>query len=44
MIWTIVWLIIIVAAFITGGATQGILAILGMFAFGALFEILGLWD
>jgi len=44
MIWTIVWLIIIGAAFITGGATQGVLAIFGMLGFAILFEWFGLWD
>jgi hypothetical protein len=40
----IIAVIVIAAAFITGGAAQGILAILGVLAFGGLFEILGLWN
>ena len=43
-IWTVIAIIIVIAAFATGGATQGILAILGVLAFSGLFEIFGLWD
>ena len=40
----IIVIIIVAVAFITGGTTQGILAILGVLAFGGLFEVFGLWD
>ena len=40
----IIVIIIVAVAFITGGTTQGILAILGVLAFGGLFEIFGFWD
>ena len=40
----IIAIVIIAVAFITGGTTQGILAILGVLAFGGLFEIFGLWN
>lgn len=39
-----VWFILIVAAFLEGGTMGGIYAICGVLGFGALFEILGLWD
>jgi hypothetical protein len=40
----IIAVIVIAVAFITGGTTQGVMAIFGVLAFGGLFEIFGLWD
>lgn len=43
-VWTIIAIIIIVTAFITGGTAQGYLAITGCLAFSAVFEWFGFWD